>query len=214
MISKSKMPDGFTLVELLVVVAVLSIMGVLLLTIFTSSLRGSNKSQILSSIKQNGQAVLENMDKTIRSADRVVCVSSEDKTVVVVNKGNYTRYRFIKPTAAANGYMQQENFALPSSPPQGADPNLYIRDFESTVCIDPSISPQIITDTNPQTGISIDCVGNPPDCPAKPIFKRDKLAGYKDQVTIQFSASPAVNAPAALRGQIDAVTFETTVQVR
>ena len=45
---------GFTLIEMIVVVAVLIIMGAILSQIFSNTLRGSNKAQVLSSIKQNG----------------------------------------------------------------------------------------------------------------------------------------------------------------
>ena len=80
---------GFTLVEILVVIAILSVLGVLILTIFTRTLRGSNKSQIIGKIKQNGQSVLEQMDKTVRNSDKVVCVISSN--LVVVKNGIYTR---------------------------------------------------------------------------------------------------------------------------
>ncbi len=207
---------GFTLVEVLVVMGVLSITGVLVLTIFSNSLKGSNKSQILISIKQNGQSVLENMTNAIRNADRVVCPSvlapatSSDpsNTIVVVASGTYKRYRFIPPTNTANGKtngkIEQETFQSPTVPPAGSDPNLFIRDFEKTVCIDPSVNPQIITDTNSQSGISVVSL----------IFTRNRVAGFKDGVTISFSLSPAVLAPPSVAGQIDPVTFETTIQLR
>src|SRR5687767_3480485 len=89
---------GFTLVELLVVIGVLSIFGVLILNIFTRTLRGSNKSQILSVMKQNGQLSLEIIDKTVRGSDRVICTTSN--TLVVVKNGSYTRFRFLRPNNA------------------------------------------------------------------------------------------------------------------
>ncbi len=203
---------AFTLVEVLVVIGILSIAGVLVLAIFSSTLRGNNKSQILISIKQNGQSVLENLTNPVRNADRVVCPSvippatSSDPstTIVVVNAGTYKRYRFTTPTSLANGKIEQETFQLPQAPPAGSDPNLFIRDFEKTLCSDPSINPQIITDTNSQSGISV----------ASLIFTRNRVAGFKDGVSINFSLSPAVKAPPSVAGQIDPVTFETTIQLR
>lgn len=205
--------SGFTLVELLVVMSVLAIAGMLILVIFTNTLKGNNKTQIVGIIKQNGQAVLEVMDKTIRDADRVVCVTyTPPQSIVTVKDGLYTRYRFtpaVVPTS--NGYFTQETFGLPATPPPGTNSNFFIRDFEITLCTDPSVSSQQITDTNLQTGISVDCQG---ECTFNPIYTRDKSAGYKDRVTIKFAIAPAVGAPPSVAGQIDAVQFQTTVQLR
>lgn len=206
--------NGFTLVEMLIVIAILSVVGVLILTIFTRTLRGNNKSQIIGAIKQNGQLVLETMDKTIRNSDRVVCAPG--LTIVVVKEGKYTRYRFTAPNTnsspPANGYLQQEIFGLPSSPPSGGDQKLFIRDFESTICTDPSVNPQILTDTNLETGVSVDCIDS--NCNTNPVFKGDKPVGYKAQVTINFALWPGVQASQIVRGQIDATRFQTTIQLR
>ena len=60
--------SGFTLPELLVVIAVLSLLGILSLTIFIRSLRANNKSQILLTIKQNGQTAMNTMSKAVRDS--------------------------------------------------------------------------------------------------------------------------------------------------
>ena len=195
---------GFTLVEILVVIAILSVLGVLILTIFTRTLRGSNKSQIIGKIKQNGQSVLEQMDKTVRNSDKVVCVISSN--LVVVKNGIYTRYRFIPPTSSANGLIQQDNPAKQnvqdSNPPSEETDS----EFKNRVCtIDDSMSEAlIITDTNLQTGVSVE----------NGLFTRDSPAGFLDQVTISFVLKPAVNASQAVAGQIDPVSFQTTIQLR
>lgn len=190
---------GFTLVEMLVVVTVLSLLGVLILTIFTRSLRGSNKSQVISQIKQNGQAVLEMMDKNIRGADNVVCVSSPLPTsLVVVKNGIYLRYRFISSSPTANGSIQQDN---PGRGPAETD-----TDFVNRVCptADPMVNPVILTDTNPLSGISVE----------NGSFSQDKSAGFKDQVTVKFDLKAGISQPLAIAGQIDSVNFQTTVQLR
>jgi len=195
---------GFTLVEILVVIAILSVLGVLILTIFTRTLRGSNKSQIIGKIKQNGQSVLEQMDKTVRNSDKVVCVISSN--LVVVKNGIYTRYRFIPPTSSANGLIQQDNPAKQnvqdSNPPSEETDS----EFKNRVCtIDDSMSEAlIITDTNLQTGVSVE----------NGLFTRDRSAGFLDQVTISFVLKPAVDVSQAVAGQIDPVSFQTTIQLR
>lgn len=220
---------GFTLIEMLVVLSLLSIFGVLILTIFTRSLRGNNKSQIIGVIKQNGQTVLEMMDKLIREADFVVCPrvnSPSSKTLVVVKDGQYTRYRFIIPraansltrndcmavsdtdlTKATNGCIISDN---PSKETVGTDSTTgkeYADPaFVNKVCADADIliSPTTLTDTNPQTGISV----------LDGSFALNKQTGFKDQVTVKFKLKPGIYASDLVAGQIDAVSFQTTVQLR
>lgn len=188
------MKKGFTLLEIVVVIGVLSIVGVIILTIFTRTLKGNNKAQILVAIKQNGQSVLENMSQTIRNADILACMvnSTNSSTIAVVKNGIYTRYRISFPSDSAcrpNGCILSDNpFVSP------------------TLCeaADPMTSAQILTDTNPQTGVSV----------KNGSFTTNKSAGFKDSVMINFVLGPGIQAPKAISGQIDDVSFETTVQLR
>lgn len=218
--------NGFTLVEMLVVIAVLSVFGTLILVIFTRTLRGGGKTQIITAIKQNGQSVLEVLDKTIRNADLVACLSPTGSTLVVEQKGIYTRYRFVPPNntipaigncgsinGSSNGCFIQDN---PDTPVKrilnGREyPD---KDFINKVCADNDpMLPEAatLTDTNTQTGVSVDCVAS--NCTLNPFFLRGTAVGYKDQVTIKFDLKPAVDASKVV-GQIDPVTFQTTVQLR
>lgn len=206
------MKKGFTLVELLVVVSVLSVLGVIILTIFTRTLKGNNKAQIISSIKQNGQAVLENMDKIIRGSDKVLCVSTSKFTIVLYKDGEYTRYRFVPPKLpnTANGQIQADNPIQPSDVSQDKSKLAF---FQNAICSDTdpmgdanSSSPlQVLTDTNLQTGVSVE---------NGKFDNKNSVPGFKDTVTISFQLKPALLAPAAITGQIDPVNFETTVQLR
>lgn len=203
-----KIERGFTIAELLVVIAITAIVGTIMVAIFTNTLRGSNKSQILANIKQNGQAVLENIDKTVREADNVVCTdrsASEDDTLVVVKNGNYTRYRIIA-WGTNNGSIQQD------SPLQSEESDITI--FLEGICADPMgryaapNSIQNLIDNNLQTGVSVQNV------PGSNFFTRNPLSGSKDSVTIKFQLGPPIGAPDVVRGQIDPVVFQTTVQLR
>lgn len=209
---------GFTLVEVLVAIALLSIFGVLIVTIFTRTLKGGNKTQIITAIKQNGQSVLEIMDKTIRNSDDVVCPTITDscnltapsscKNLVVKSNGTYTRYRFIDPILTSNppvnGSIQQDNPVKGidlSTGREYADPA-----FINKICAaaDPMQDPISLSNTQRQTGVSVE----------NGTFTKNSSAGYKDQVTVKFDLKPGVEAGQAVSGQIDAVNFQTTIQLR
>jgi len=217
MINKSQMSKGFTLVEMLVVIAILAIVGTLILNIFTRTLQGNNKAQIIGIIKQNGQTILETMDKTIRNADHLICTGTSsdpnigNATLVVIKDGVYTRFRFIEPQPSdnptVNGFIDWESFNLPESPPPGTDPNLYVRDFDKIACNLPSTDATKLiklTDTNTQTGVSVVSL----------IFEKTPKAGFKNIVNVLFTLKAGVQAPAAIAGQIDPVDFQTTIQLR
>lgn len=181
---------GFTLVEILVVIAITALVGVILVVIFANTLRGSNKSQILAVIKQNGQAVLDNIDKQIRSADKIICATAD--TLVIVKNNTYTRFKFVLPAGAANGYIEQDS----PVPPAGD-----ISAFLISVCTDLVVGANILTDTNTKTGVSLE----------NGLFTRNPSPGFKDAVSVEFILKPGVEADAQ---QIDPVKFQTTVQLR
>ena len=209
---------GFTLVEMLVVIAVVAVVGVIITTIFIRSLRGSNKAQIISSIKQNGQLVLENIDKTIRNADNLVCISSNaDNTVytmIVEKNGLYTRYRIAPPPnntvpdiCLVNGCIAYDNPTKETVEQTGKQETS--PEFVDRVCVVTANMKQatVLTDTNAQSGVQIKSGSfTEPD--------KDKKAGFKRAVKINLVLVPGVQAPSAVVGQIDPVTFETTIQLR
>ncbi len=196
---------GFTLMEVLIVIALLSTVGLTLTLIFTRTLRGSSKAQVLSEMKQNGQSVLDSVSNVIRSADNVVCptAGSSANTVVTVKNGTYTRYRLIRPTSgasAANGYFAQDN-PVSTTGPLG---------YNSTMCNDNdalSANFLTLTDRDSVTGVSVDMVGTG-------AFLVNTPAGYLPTVTVQFMVNPGVAAPTTLSSQITPQTFQTTVQIR
>lgn len=200
-----KKEGAFTLIEILVVIAITAIVGVILVVIFANTLRGSNKSQALAVIKQNGQALLENLDKNIRAADNVVCVTSSGQTLVMVKKGVYTRYRIIPPDVSSNGSIQQDNPVQPT-PPDSRNNVLVFVDNVNGICndLDPLVSPVTLTDTNPSSGVSVDSGS----------FSRNQASGYKDTIGLSFILKPGISAPAAVTGQIDPVEFRTSIELR
>ena len=66
--SQLSTPKGFTLIELLVVIAVLVFVGVFIGAILFSSLRGTNKTNTLTVVRQNGSFAVSQVTKTLRNA--------------------------------------------------------------------------------------------------------------------------------------------------
>lgn len=183
---------AFTIVEILVVLAVISIIGVIITEIFFNTLKGSNKSNLISKIKQNGQTALDTMDKTIRNADNVVCpvvidgnMSASSDILVIEKDGKYTRFSLQQPTGK-NSYLAIDNPAA----------------FDNSVC-DPSSVDINITDKN-NIKITKD----------SSIFTRNKVSGFNDVVSIEFKVSPGIGISESLSSQIDPIPFVTSIQLR
>ena len=60
---------GFTLVEVLIVLTILLVIGSIIGTILFSSLRGANKTNTLSAVRQNGNYAITQISKIVRSAN-------------------------------------------------------------------------------------------------------------------------------------------------
>lgn len=198
------MKNGFTLIEIIVVIAVMAILGVIITEIFIRSLQGSEKAKVLATIKQNGQAVLDVIDKTVRNSDNVVCpvvipptISASSNTIAVVKNGLYTRFRIkVYPTDL---HILQDNPVPSSTSTQ--------RQFLLDICTDLDYSGTTvfpITDTNTRTGVRV----------GSGSFTRQKATGYKDISTIQFTLIPGIDAGFLITSSIDPVEFKTSVELR
>lgn len=84
--SKFEIIGGYTLIELLVVMGIMA-MTVGALTVFlTSVFRGTNKANASAEVKQNGQVVLNSLERHIRGAINVVdkdFVAGDDKYIMI-----------------------------------------------------------------------------------------------------------------------------------
>lgn len=63
--------NGFTLIEMLAVIFVLSTIGVLVAAIITSSLRGTSKTNTITSVRQNGFFAIAQTTKVIQNAKKL-----------------------------------------------------------------------------------------------------------------------------------------------
>lgn len=192
--SAKREAGGFTLVEVLVVIAITAIMGMILTEIFIRSLQGGNKAEVLGLLKQNGQSVLENIDKTIRSSDNVICIDSPGDILTVEKEGIYTRYRFVSEQ------IVEDHPVLPANVSQVQ----FLQDICTNINYDQML-PSFLTDLQkikvspPQNG---------------KIFTNTKSSGFKAVVTVSFLLKPGDSIPKTVSEQIDPVPFATTIQLR
>src|SRR3989344_764838 len=70
---------GFTLVELLVVLGILSATVGSTLLFLTSTLKGSNQASIVAEVKQNGQVTLDLLEREVRGANNAALVNNHLK---------------------------------------------------------------------------------------------------------------------------------------
>jgi prepilin-type N-terminal cleavage/methylation domain-containing protein len=206
---------GFTLVEMLVTIAILALMGAILTEVFVRSLRANNKARVLSVIKQNGQTAFESIDKALRNADRVICPPTHEvpSSILVFTKKSETdppvveafRFRYVAPSGSLNGYITQD------TPPASLLTQTSVTQSDCEANLN---SPIKITDDNIKTGVSIIAIDPANGNPASAPFIRNLSTGFSDTVSISFEVAPGVSAPKAVTGQIDPVEFKTTVVLR
>lgn len=198
--------NGFTLAEIMVAIGVSSVILLILTQIFFSSIRGSNKSQLITVLNQSGKNILDNLETSIRSADLILCPrilstqsSASLNTLVLAQSGKYTRYRWIEIDNAL-----VRDMPVPTEG-EAEDLNVFIR----TVCtIDTANYPDLVSLTD--SGIAVSA---PPT--TNKIFNRTKIDGKnKDTLSIKFNLKPANQSFLKIPGTIDEVLFSTTIEVR
>lgn len=71
---------GFTLIELIVVVAILSLMSLVIAQVFFTTMKTNTKTELMKDVKQNGEYAIDNMTRMIQSAASVVgtCIDIEE----------------------------------------------------------------------------------------------------------------------------------------
>lgn len=101
---------GFTLLELLIAVAIMLIVGTIVTSVLFISLRTSKKSDALILAKQQGETAMSQMSKAIRFAktldDPVSCTTSVTQSSVTITSlldGGQTTFSCTGATIASNG---------------------------------------------------------------------------------------------------------------
>lgn len=201
---------GFTLVEMIVVVAIVGVLGFIMTDLLTNTLRGQDKVQLLNHIKQNGQVTLDRLSNEIRQAEKIICVNDDftgnTDTIVLFKEGKYTRYRFY-PEGTDNGYISWDNLSPGDVVVQSR--SFFCESAQNTA------DKNILTDTDSRSGISLKYADTTGSFSTK-IFNKDPNPGYKETVTIKFRAKQGVGAGTTSESSVndEGILFQTTVQIR
>lgn len=97
----SKLESGFTLIEILAVIFVLSTIGVLVGAIVTSSFRGTNKTNTITTVRQNGFYAITQMTKMIQNARKL----DNPSCVPLPSPAPISSYQAITITSADGGQI-------------------------------------------------------------------------------------------------------------
>src|SRR3989338_2133305 len=73
---------AFTLIEFLVVLGILALVVGSITLFLTSVLKGTNQANVLSEVKQNGQATLDSLERQIRGAVDAEAVDSNHLKII------------------------------------------------------------------------------------------------------------------------------------
>ncbi|MBI2022444.1 prepilin-type N-terminal cleavage/methylation domain-containing protein [Candidatus Daviesbacteria bacterium] len=106
-LEKIKHCGGFTLIETIVTVILISIIGTIISGVTLRVLNSTKKSETISALRQNGQSALSQITEQLRKADAMVC--SDFKVVTLKDeKGVFIRYFFAEPTETQNGTIKRD----------------------------------------------------------------------------------------------------------
>lgn len=197
------MSKGFTLIETLITIAVIGVVSFILTDLLTRNLRGNTKTEIVGSIKQNGQSALNTIDQAIRFASSITCVNPEGKILTLQTKDNrFVRFKFNlqEELVNLNGYIAQDSPLVEdlSLAPTLCDSDNYATTLREIV---------YLTNREEIAGASL----------VSGKFARSSQPGSKDVVDISFKLSPAVKAGEKFFqkvGESNSISFQTSVILR
>ena len=167
--------NGFGLVEILVSMVALGFIVFAASDLLIHTFNNTSKTEVLSTVQQNGQVVLNSFTSQLHQASSVVCVTDDNGypnaatlNVLVVQIGDqYVRFRIVPQSAAGasnNGYIEEDYPQVNYQPSNHVDPtdtNNFPLSINRICSFDPAAgfaenSKQYLTDTNINTGVSVD----------------------------------------------------------
>lgn len=104
---------GFTIIELLVVIGIISILGTITADIFLSVTRSYNKASVIAAIEQSGNIALSQMTTEIRNARSVSPASGTTSTLTIINADSVqVVFSFVPSTSTTNGYVSRNGIPI------------------------------------------------------------------------------------------------------
>ncbi len=199
---KCKVPStksGFTLVELLVVLGILTLTVGSSLLFLTSVLKGTNQANIISEAKQNGQSTLDSLDRQIRNATNAQAMISggtpplnlpagASSGVALTISGNQSLYIvcFNSVAGTSNGWIGTASLAPGTSPS--------LSDFKAVTNIDTISGADVSSCNIAVTSFSVGAISPP-------------------IVAINFTMNQGINAPSR-KDFLANSKFQTTISLR
>lgn len=190
--SEKQFNNGFTLVELLVVMGILAIAVGSSLLFLTSVIKGTNQANVTAEVKQTGQSVLDSLERQIRNAIDAQVVIPGENYLKIIRSGQNPLYIqcFASLANARNGWIGTRVMAEPAIPSGPSD-------FTS-----------LTNDSDLVSGVDIVCATSPP---AFDVITASSTA--PPIVSISFSVSQAINAPSR-QDFVANAQFQTTISLR
>ena len=115
--AKKTYKSGFTLIELLVVMIVVGIIGGDILSILFSILRGTNKTNRITQIRQNGNYALNLITRMIRNSNGATSCNGSPTSDITVSQpdGSATRFYCDADTGIASESASFTSYLIDSS---------------------------------------------------------------------------------------------------
>lgn len=187
----SKLTFGFTLVEMLVVVGILSFAVGSSMLFLTSIIKGGNQASVTAEVKQNGQIIFDSLERQIRNGIDAQLLP-EPNSLKIIRSGLYPLY--IKCFPASVGPPARNG--LIGTVVKASDPT---SDSEYT---------SLSQDTDPVSGVDIQCAASPPEFNVIPATPTAPAI-----VTISFVVNQGINAPSR-QDFVARAEFRTTISLR
>ncbi|MEK7581337.1 MAG: prepilin-type N-terminal cleavage/methylation domain-containing protein [Patescibacteria group bacterium] len=201
-----KLNAGYTLIEFLIVISILSLSVGSVLLLLTSVIKGANQANVTSEVKQNGQNVLDSLQTQIRGGTDVRVLASGELTSL--SDASYDSVSGVFVTLASD-----EKLTIVCFNTKVTDKNGWIGvakgNASSSVPVSQS-SFTSLTSQNPISGVDIICTD---DTPGPATFQVNLPTSSVRVIIINFTANQGKTAPSRADFLANA-QFRTTISQR
>jgi len=189
---------GYTLIEFVVVLGLLVLAIGSTLAFLTNSLRSSNQANVTSEVKQNGQIVLDSLERQIRNANSASQISllpsgASSGVNLSITGGKAIYIACFTTTGTTNGWI---GIASVSS---GTDTSI-LGNYRA------------VTNTDTISGVDVSDTVSPPGCNLS-VTSATPGTANPDVVLISFTLNQGISAPSRQDFKANA-RFQTTISLR